>query len=461
MEIETLYKYFDVNIARLGSNNNVFSLQFIGKIGDIKGNIYYKICDDNDLNDIKNNIGIQNIKNEKLRDIILYGLSKNNNKYKIKYYINSDALILPIIYDSDIISFEITLNIPKKLTEIETIRHELKNMRDTLSDTKQEISNKNTDINSLTETLSDPLYSLNNLKDKLNEAKQQLLDMNALLDDIKQEYKSKSDTLDELTQDISDMKQQLIELKDNILKKESTPSDEAHSDGLSVKDLDAMDPENRRNAIGVELYPKVHAIEPTFAAKITGMLLELDTQELLTLIRDKTALQDKIDEAISVLNNATFNQDELNDSDAESEAKTEAKSERPLYLDDIPMPEVSDDDLIIHEIKRNILTIDMLDNIEPIEAKRMIGEKIWPKVNQIHPKSAEAITDMLLAKMDNAELLELLDDSDKLLENINDAANVINQYSNNINKASANNISDSDAETKDDISNHDTLYILQ
>ncbi|KAK6401868.1 Protein phosphatase PP2A regulatory subunit B [Oleoguttula sp. CCFEE 5521] len=48
------------------------------------------------------------------------------------------------------------------------------------------------------------------------------------------------------------------------------------------------------------LYPKIHAQQPELAGKITGMLLEMDNQELLGLTTDDDALRQKVDEAMNV-----------------------------------------------------------------------------------------------------------------------------------------------------------------
>lgn len=53
--------------------------------------------------------------------------------------------------------------------------------------------------------------------------------------------------------------------------------------------------------LGDRLYPKVHALRPTFAEKITGMLLELSPANLLTLLASEEALQQKVDEAYELI----------------------------------------------------------------------------------------------------------------------------------------------------------------
>jgi polyadenylate-binding protein len=60
-------------------------------------------------------------------------------------------------------------------------------------------------------------------------------------------------------------------------------------------------PKNQRQLLGEQLFPLVQALEPTYAGKITGMLLEMDYNDLLALLNSPELLDNRIREARRVL----------------------------------------------------------------------------------------------------------------------------------------------------------------
>ncbi|RWW34243.1 hypothetical protein BHE74_00037269 [Ensete ventricosum] len=64
-------------------------------------------------------------------------------------------------------------------------------------------------------------------------------------------------------------------------------------------------PEQQRTMLGESLYPQVDQLEHDHAAKVTGMLLEMDQTEVLHLLESPEALKAKVAEAMEVLRNAT------------------------------------------------------------------------------------------------------------------------------------------------------------
>lgn len=70
---------------------------------------------------------------------------------------------------------------------------------------------------------------------------------------------------------------------------------------LTASALASADPAMQKRMIGERLFPLIHAAHPQEAGKITGMLLEMDNTELLTLLESTEALNAKVMEAIQVL----------------------------------------------------------------------------------------------------------------------------------------------------------------
>ncbi|XP_074657055.1 E3 ubiquitin-protein ligase UBR5-like [Tubulanus polymorphus] len=56
-----------------------------------------------------------------------------------------------------------------------------------------------------------------------------------------------------------------------------------------------------RQQLGKRLYPKVQTLQPSMAAKITGMLLELPPAQLLLLLASEDSLKHRVDEAVDII----------------------------------------------------------------------------------------------------------------------------------------------------------------
>ncbi|XP_061231645.1 polyadenylate-binding protein 1-like isoform X2 [Neopsephotus bourkii] len=63
---------------------------------------------------------------------------------------------------------------------------------------------------------------------------------------------------------------------------------------LTASMLAAAPPQEQKQMIGERLYPLIHAMHPTLAGKITGMLLEIDNSELLLLLESPDSLHSKL-----------------------------------------------------------------------------------------------------------------------------------------------------------------------
>lgn len=73
--------------------------------------------------------------------------------------------------------------------------------------------------------------------------------------------------------------------------------------GTLASALANASPEQQRTMLGESLYPLVDQLEHDHAAKVTGMLLEMDQPEVLHLLESPDALKAKVAEAMDVLRN--------------------------------------------------------------------------------------------------------------------------------------------------------------
>lgn len=72
-----------------------------------------------------------------------------------------------------------------------------------------------------------------------------------------------------------------------------------------VKAAASLPDPKRKHLFGERLFPLVHEVQPDLAPKITGMLLEMEDSEIVELLESGDALQKKIAEALSVLEDAS------------------------------------------------------------------------------------------------------------------------------------------------------------
>jgi len=68
--------------------------------------------------------------------------------------------------------------------------------------------------------------------------------------------------------------------------------------------LASATPDLRKHMIGEQLYVLIARSQPARAGKITGMLLEMETSEVLHLLESEASLREKVAEAVDVLQKA-------------------------------------------------------------------------------------------------------------------------------------------------------------
>ncbi|XP_054431913.1 polyadenylate-binding protein 1-like [Pteronotus mesoamericanus] len=70
---------------------------------------------------------------------------------------------------------------------------------------------------------------------------------------------------------------------------------------LTAPMLASVPPQEQKQMLGERLFSLIQAMHPTFAGKITGMLLEIENSELLHMLASPESLRSKVDEAVAVL----------------------------------------------------------------------------------------------------------------------------------------------------------------
>ncbi|KAK0628868.1 hypothetical protein B0T17DRAFT_463665, partial [Bombardia bombarda] len=109
------------------------------------------------------------------------------------------------------------------------------------------------------------------------------------------------------------------------------PAAGADPSGLSPQSLlqnqlASVNPQQQKQIIGENLFPKIQAIQPELAGKITGMLLEMDNAELVNLFEDEAALNAKVKEALAVYDE--YLKTQQNEEAAAATAEKPAKEEK-------------------------------------------------------------------------------------------------------------------------------------
>ncbi|CAN8235479.1 unnamed protein product [Cochlearia groenlandica] len=82
--------------------------------------------------------------------------------------------------------------------------------------------------------------------------------------------------------------------------------------------LALANPDSHPQILGEQLYPLVNKHEPVHAAKVTGMLLEMDQAEILHLLESPEALKAKVSEALDVLSVSSANPTDVSSLDHQS-----------------------------------------------------------------------------------------------------------------------------------------------
>lgn len=79
------------------------------------------------------------------------------------------------------------------------------------------------------------------------------------------------------------------------------PQMSAADEPLTAAALAAAPPGRQKQMLGGKLFPLISLHQPEWAGKITGMMLEMDNSELISLLESEQQMKLKVDEALRVL----------------------------------------------------------------------------------------------------------------------------------------------------------------
>lgn len=69
---------------------------------------------------------------------------------------------------------------------------------------------------------------------------------------------------------------------------------------LTASMLASAPPQEQKQMLGERLFPLIQAVHRNLAGKITGMLLEIDSSQLLHVLESPESLRSQADEAVAV-----------------------------------------------------------------------------------------------------------------------------------------------------------------
>lgn len=90
-------------------------------------------------------------------------------------------------------------------------------------------------------------------------------------------------------------------------------------------------------------------------------------------------------------------------------------------------PQVTMQQPAVHVQGQEPLTASMLASAPPQEQKQMLGERLFPLIQAMHPTLAGKITGMLL-EIDNSELLHMLESPESLRSKVDEAVAVLQAH---------------------------------
>lgn len=211
-----------------------------------------------------------------------------------------------------------------------------------------------------------------------------------------------------------------------------------------------MDVPTTKEALGEHLYAVVKPICPSDADKVTGILLECDTQDILNMLQNNALLMKRVGRTLKLLGKEenthlevpSQQKQELGEDLFEEVSKIETNlcsqiTGMLLELDQSILKQLlhcpQELEKAVNKAKSEYLQQSGIDHLSHStteqncnQTKEELGEMIYELVNEKHPLEAAKITGMLL-EMPVTKLEELLQDSAKLDQSIRIAEKALQQ----------------------------------
>ncbi|XP_070532772.1 uncharacterized protein [Ptychodera flava] len=193
-----------------------------------------------------------------------------------------------------------------------------------------------------------------------------------------------------------------------------------------------------KEILGEHLYCAIEALQPQHAERLTGMLLELDNEEIIQMLQYDDLLKKRLQVAMEVLQreeskNKDLLGEKLYSRTEELEPVMCAKiTGMLLEMDSYSIQQLllSQDALqsavskakeaLLHEQSRDTSREDFTRN------KQTLGEQLYQVIERDYPKHAAKLTGMLL-ELGQEELVHLLNNKDLMQSRVKIALDVIEQ----------------------------------
>ena len=197
-----------------------------------------------------------------------------------------------------------------------------------------------------------------------------------------------------------------------------------------------------KSVIGEELFDLVSALTTEQADKITGMLLEMDEQDLEDIVKNQVALEEKVNQALTALNNQLKNPEST--SSAEREPDKTLLGEKLYYVTSDWYPDQADK-ITGMLLELDVTTLNLLledpvalkdkaslaanalcetNSEEEIpcvsdkgkESRHCLAKQFYDIINEWYPDKGKKLTEMLLDSDKDCSTLETLVLNKKLLK---------------------------------------------